>query len=196
MNVDAGAARQTVSYVFDAAARGRATASGAGVATFSAASNSPSIAQPDASAPSAHDVVPASSFNGEDARQNLLDFLQHPDTAHLKMMRVSLHTVTYGATRQQSAPKLPVVTPPIDASIPIHVGMRSADDSVGIGVGNPVISYMMLRSAIHGRRAAGQTIKLIEGLDNTPIDPDQYLETLRQTAIAAVEAQGTVDKTA
>jgi hypothetical protein len=197
MNVNAGAARQTLSYVFTAAANASANASSGGVATASIASSPAPAAQPGASTPSNDTAVPAGSISAEEARQNLLDFLENPDTVHLKMMKLNPATITYRPpTSQQAVPAPPVVSNPTDPDIPLHVGVKRTEASVGIGIGDPVISYMMLRSVIHERRAAGQTLKLVEGRDSTPVDPDQYLETLRQNAIAAVKAQGAVDKTA
>lgn len=196
MDVNAAAARQTLSYVFTAAASARATVSSGGVAASSVASSPVPAAQPSASPPSSDDAAPAGSISAEEARQNLLDFLENPDTVRLKMMKLNPATITYRPTGQQVVPPPPIISPPPDPNIPIHVGVKRSDDHFGIGVGNPVISYMMLRSDIHARRAAGQTVKLVEGRDNTPVDPDQYLEALRQSAIAAVKAQGAIDKTA
>jgi hypothetical protein len=197
MIISTGATHQTLSYVFTAAAvNASAPAPIGGVVTSSATSNLAPASPTPATTPPDDGAAPAGSISAEEARQNLLDFLENPDTVRLKMMRLDPATITYGPPSQQAAPTPPLVSPPFDSSVPIHVGVKRSDANVGIGVGDPVESYMMLRSIIHQRQAAGQTLNLVEGAGNTPVDPETYLETLRQTAIAAVSAQGAVDKTA
>lgn len=197
MNVNSSATRQTLSYVFTAAAN-PATAtpsqntslpSAAASPVSGSASGRPAVAYPDG-------TWPAGSISAEEARQNLLDFLENPDTVRLKKMRLSPAAITYGPPSPRVAQTQPFVSPPPDPNIPIHVGVIRGDGRFGIGVGNPVTSYMMLRSYIHSREVAGQTPKVVEGRDNVPVDAHQYLATLRQAAIASVKAQGNIDKAA
>jgi len=199
MNVIASGARQSLSYVFTAAANAGSAKStdsattqpGAGVATQAPVSGSSA----DAAA-----TARAGAMSAEEARQNLLDFLENPDTAHLKMRRVTPSIISYASPAEQAANKANIdamqaweakmgVQKP-DPNAPLHVGHRP--DSIA----GPVSEYFMLRGEIAARRAAGQSVTLLEGRNETPVDPDQYLETLRQAAIASVQAQGTVDKTA
>lgn len=208
MNVNTGAPRQTLSYVFNAAANAGATAVSQDASsattvsqTSSALPSSPSAAAPkSASTPPAvpygDGTYPAGSIGAEEARQNLLDFLNSPDTVRLKMMRLDPSKITYGPPSQPPATTPPYVPPPEDPNIPIHVGVDRGDSRFGIGVGDPVASFMMFRSIVDSRESAGQPLKVLEGRNNTPVDAHEYLETLRHAAIAAVQAQAPIDKSA
>lgn len=206
MNVNTGAPRQTLSYIFKAAANEGATAGSQGASSAtsvpqpsSASPSSPSAAASKSAPPAvpyADGTYPAGSVGAEEARQNLLDFLNSPDTVRLKMMRLDPSKITYGLPGQQAAPSPRYVPPPEDPNIPVHVGVDRGDSHVGIGVGDPVTSFMMFRSIVHSRESAGQPLTVLEGRNNTPVDAHKYLETLRQAAIAAVEAQAPIDKSA
>jgi hypothetical protein len=208
MNVNTATPRQTLNYVFNAAANAPATAvsQGASLATgvpqlSSAPPSPPSVATSKSATapppvPYADGSYPAGSISAEEARRNLLDFLNSPDTVRLKMMRLDPSKITYGPPSQQAAPTPRYVPPPEDPKIPIHVGVDGGGRHVGIGVGDPVISFMMFRSIVHSREIAGQPLNVLEGSNNTPVDAHEYLETLRQAAIAAVEAQAPIDKDA
>jgi len=208
MNVNIGAPRQTLSYVFNAAANAGATAvsQGSSSATNVLPPSSTSPSSPSAAAstsastppaiPYADGTYPAGSIGAEEARQNLLDFLNSPATVRLKMMRLDPSKIAYGPPSQQAAPAPRYVSPPEDPNIPIHVGVDRGGSHVGIGVGDPVVSFMMFRSIVHSRESTGQTLNVLQGNNNTPVDAHEYLETLRQAAIAAVEAQAPIDKSA
>ena len=57
-------------------------------------------------------------------------------------------------------------------------------------------AYLMTKSMVDSRTAAGQSATIVEGYDGQPVDAAQYLDRMKQAAIAVLEAKGSVDKTA
>jgi len=186
MNLAAFSARNSLSYVFNVAAGG-GTALGAQsdpLGTGAAANQAtPASAATTAQSATTHDPDPSYS---------LLDYIRDPSsvTSH----RMQLHAIggqIVGEAILSTPSTPPVPTEASEAEGPIRVRDMShySPDMLPY-------AYLMTKSMVDSRTAAGQSATIIEGYDGQPVDAAQYLDRMKEAAIAVLEAKGSVDKTA
>lgn len=211
MNITAYTARQSLSYVFNAAVAGPPASSTTGASTDDGAVASASTgAVPSQSATNAPPVADRGSTNGQSAVQSggpngdqqysLLDYIKDPTSITYHRLTLNPSVGRPASAAEIAASKAQVdaahawetrmgVTQP-DPNAPLYVRDASSYPSDRVPY-----EYLLMRSAVANRQAAGQTVTMI-GPNGTTVDPAEYLESLKQSAIAALEAQGSVDKSA
>ena len=208
MSVAASGASPTLSYVLTMAARGSGAptapstdpgangasgnvAPGGGTATSPAPGGAGAAAQGSAST--------ASSRN--DAILKMISFLQDPTSVTYERRTISPSAGrpmtpaelarTKADLEAQRAFQAKYPAPAVDPNAPVHV--RDLSDYPPDAL---PAHYMMMRSVVLNRQAAGHSTTIIEGRDGHAVDATEYLERAKQAAIASLQAKISVDKSA
>ena len=208
MSVAASGASPTLSYVLTMAARGSSAptapstdpgangpsgnlAAGATTATAPASGGAGAAAQGTASTPSSRN----------DAILKQIRFLEDPTSVTYER-----RTIRPGAGRPMTPAELARTqadlaaqrafqakypTPAVDPNAPVYVRDLSAYPPDTLPM-----HYMMMRSIILNRQAAGLSTTVIEGREGQAVDATEYLDRMKQAAIASLRAQISVDKSA
>jgi len=191
MNLAAFSARNSLSYVFNVAAGG---GSARGAQTDPLDTGAAVNQAPPATTAAAGVTTTAQSAttHDPDPSYSLLDYIRDPSsvTSH----RMQLHAIggqIVGEAILSTPSTPPVPTKASEAEGPIRVRDMShySPDMLPY-------AYLMTKSMVDSRTAAGQSATIIEGYDGQPVDAAQYLDRMKEAAIAVLEAKGSVDKTA
>ena len=186
MNLAAFSARNSLSYVFNVAAGG---GSARGAQTDPLDTGAAVNQAPPASAAT---TAQSATTHDPDPSYSLLDYIRDPSsvTSH----RMQLHAIG-GQLVSQATPST-ASTPPAVTKTPEADGPIRVRDMSHYPPDMLPYAYLMTKSMVDSRTAAGQSATIIEGYDGQPVDAAQYLDRMKEAAIAVLEAKGSVDKTA
>ena len=207
MSVAASGASPTLSYVLTMAARGSnaQTASVAnpganGTSDYVAGSGTATTPAPGGAGPAAQGSA-STTASRNDAILKRIAFLEDPTSVTYER-----RTIRPGAGRPMTPAELARTqadlaaqrafqakypTPAVDPNAPVYVRDLSAYPPDTLPM-----HYMMMRSIILNRQAAGLSTTVIEGREGQAVDATEYLDRMKQAAIASLRAQISVDKSA
>ena len=207
MTVTPSGSNPSLSYVLTMAARRPAaeTASPAD-AGVNGTGNNPAAGGQTVDGPAigsvgAAQTSPSTASSKDDALLKMISFLKDPTSVTYERRRISpsaarpMTSAELARTKAdldaQRAFQAKYPAPPVDPNEPVRVRDLSSYPADMLPS-----HYLMMRSIVLNRQAAGQSTTIVEGREGKTVDAAEYLERSKQAAITSLEAKISINKTA